>query len=108
MPGLLTYILGNVQVFVTDLWANLATFNTFIEGHFGEPGKWAFWILASSIVLLVVGKATKLAFNVMRYVLLPSAALAVVLLMLMPCWSPAKTFPLFVVVTTVMMLFRDN
>jgi hypothetical protein len=108
MPGLLTYILGNVQIFLTDLWTNLDTFNALITDHFGEPGKWAFWVLASAFVLLILGKATKIAFNVMRYVLLPSAGLAVLLLMLMPCWSPAKTFPLLIVVTTVMMLFRNN
>ena len=74
ITGLPAYILGSVQIFVEDLWARLATFNAFIEGYFGAPGKWAFWILASTMLLLLVGKATKLTFNIMRYVLLPSAA----------------------------------
>ncbi|GAB4313696.1 MAG: hypothetical protein Kow0074_00340 [Candidatus Zixiibacteriota bacterium] len=108
MPGLLAYILGTVQVFVTDLWTQLASLNVAIESQFGAPAKWAFWILAATFILLLVGKATKLAFNVLRYVILPSAAMAVVLLMIMPCWSPMKTFPLFVVVTTAMMLFRSE
>jgi hypothetical protein len=108
MPGLLAYILGNVQVLVTDLWSNLASLNAAIEAQFGEPAKWAFWVLASTFALLLVGKAAKLAFNVLRYVILPSAAVAVVLLMLMPEWSPAKTFPLCVVASTALMLFRSE
>ncbi|MBD3297770.1 MAG: hypothetical protein GF341_03865 [candidate division Zixibacteria bacterium] len=108
MPGLLAYILGTVQVFINDLWSQLGGLNTAIESQFGEPAKWAFWILAAAFILLLVGKATKLTFNILRYVILPSAAMAVVLLMIMPCWSPAKTFPLFVVVTTAMMLFRSE
>ncbi len=108
MPGLLAYILGTVQVFINDLWSQLAGLNTAIESQFGEPAKWAFWVLASAFLLLLVGKATKLTFNILRYVILPSAAMAVVLLMIMPCWSPAKTFPLFVVATTAMLLFRSE
>ena len=108
MTGLPAYILGSVQIFIEDLWSRLASFNSFIEGYFGPPGKWAFWILASTMVLLLVGKATKLTFNIMRYVLLPSAALSVVLVMFMPCWPPMKTFPMFVATTTVLMLFRKD
>jgi len=108
ITGLPAYILGSVQVFIEDLWARMATFNGYIEGYFGAPGKWAFWILAATTILLLVGKATKLTFNIMRYVLLPSAGLSVVLVMFMPCWQPMKTFPMFVAATTVMMLFRKD
>jgi hypothetical protein len=106
--GLPAYILGSVQIFIEDLWARLATLNSFIEGYFGPPGKWAFWILATTTILMLVGKAAKLTFNIMRYVLLPSAALSVVLVMFMPCWPPMKTFPMFVAATSVMMLFRND
>lgn len=104
----LAYILGSVQVFFEDLWSQLATFNGFIESYFGAPGKWAFWILISTVTLLLIGKATKLTFNVLRYVLLPSAALSVVLVMIFPCYSPMKSFPLFVALATVMLLFRSH
>ena len=108
IAALPAYILGSVQIFIEDLWARLATLNSFIEGYFGLPGKLAFWILATTAILLLVGKATKITFNIIRYVLLPSAALSVVLVMFMPCWSPMKTFPMFVAATTVMMLFRKD
>lgn len=108
ITGLPAYILGSVQIFIEDLWSRLATFNGFIAGYFGAPGKWAFWILAATMILLLAGKATKITFNIMRYVLLPSAALSVVLVMFMPCWPPMKTFPIFVAATTVMMLFRKD
>lgn len=104
----LAYILGSVQVFFEGLWSRLATLNSFIEGYFGAPGKWAFWFLAGSMILLLIGKATKLTFNVLRYVVLPSVALSVALLIIFPCWSPMKSFPLFVVLTTAMMLFRSD
>jgi len=108
MPGLVTYILGSVQVFVEDLWSRLATFNTLIESYFGAPGKWAFWILLSTVLLLLLGKAAKVAFDVFRYVLIPSAALSVVLLMLAPEWSAMKSFPVFVALSAVVMLFRSH
>lgn len=103
----LAYILGSVQVFFEDLWSRLASLNNFIEGYFGAPGKWAFWVLVSAMLLLLIGKAGKITFNVLRYVLLPSAALSVVVLMIFPAWSPMKSFPLFVVLSTVLMLFRS-
>jgi len=108
MPPLVTYILGSVQVFVEDLWTRLASFNLMIESYFGPPGKWAFWILLSSVTLLLLGKAAKVAFDVFRFVLLPSAALSVVLLMLVPEWSAMKSFPVFVALSAVVMLFRSN
>jgi len=108
ISALPAYILGSVQVFIEDLWARMGSINSLIEGLFGAPGKWAFWILAATMVLLLAGKATKLTFNILRYVLLPSAALSVVLVMFVPAWSPMKSFPAFVAVTTVAMLFRKD
>ena len=108
ITALPAYILGSVQIFFEDLWLRLASLNSFIAGYFGTPGVWALWILVATATLLLVGKATKLTFNILRYVLLPSAALSVVLVMFMPCWSPMKSFPLFVALTTVMMLFRKD
>jgi hypothetical protein len=104
----LAYILGSVQVFFEGLWSRLSSLNSFIEGYFGAPGKWAFWLLVATMLLLLIGKASKLTFNVLRYVILPSVALSVILLIIFPSWSPMKSFPLFVVATTGMMLLRSD
>ncbi len=103
----LAYILGSLHVFVESFWGRCTALNTFIEGYFGPPGKWAFWILASTVLLLLVGKASKVSFNVLRYVLIPSVGLSVVLVMLVPGWSPMRSFPIFVCLTTIMMLVRS-
>ncbi len=105
--GLLAYILGSLHVFVESFWARCTALNTLIEGYFGPPGKWAFWMLVCTVLLLLVGKATKVSFNVLKYVLIPSIGLSVVLVMLVPCWSPMKTFPILVSLTTVMMLVKS-
>jgi len=108
MLGLLAYVLGSVQVFVESLGTRVGALNELIASHFGEAGKWAFWVLAAAFGLLLAGKAAKLTFNFLRWVLLPSAAISVALVMLFPGFSPMKSFPVLVTVTTAVMLFRSQ
>jgi hypothetical protein len=93
ITGLLAYILGSVQVFLAASWTRLAALDQMIQGRFGILGKCLFWLLIAGLALLVVGKATKITFNILRLVLIPAAVLTIVLLMLVPCWSPMTTFP---------------
>jgi hypothetical protein len=93
IAGLFAYILGNVHVFVAAVWMRLAALDQTIQGRFGIVGKFLFWLLVAYLVLLLLTKAAKLTFAVLKYVLFPAAGLSVLLLMLVPCWSPMKTFP---------------
>lgn len=108
MMGLLAYTLGSVQVFVESLGARVAALNEFLVSQFGEAGKWAFWVLIAAFSLLLAGKAARLTFNFLRWVLLPSAAISVALVMLFPGFSPMKSFPVLVTVTTAVLLFRSH
>jgi len=107
IAGLLAYILGSVQVFLAELWTRLAALDHMIQGRFGILGKYVLWMLVASLVLLLLAKATRITFDVLRYVVVPAAMLTVLLLMLVPCWSPMKTFPILSGACAVAMLMRS-
>ncbi len=94
IAGLLAYILGNVQVFLAAVWMRVAALDQLIQGRFGIIGKFLFWLTVAFLVLFLITKAASLIFRVLTLVLMPAAVLSIVLLMLMPCWSPMKTFPI--------------
>jgi len=106
IAGLLAYILGSVQLVLAALWTRLAALDQMIRGRFGILGEYIFWGLIAGLVLLLLAKATKATFNILRFVLFPAAILTVVLLMLVPCWAPTKTFPILGAACSLVMLFR--
>ena len=106
IAGLLAYILGSVQVFLAAAWTRLAALDQMIQGRFGILGKCVFWLFIAGLALVLLAKATAITFNVLRFVLVPAAVLTVVLLMLVPCWSPMKTFPILAGVCVFAMLAR--
>jgi len=107
ITGLLAYILSSVQVFLAELWMRLAALDHLIQGRFGILGKFVLWFLVASLVLLLLAKATKFTFNIVRFVLVPAAVLSVLLLMLVPCWSPMKTFPILSGACALAMVMRS-
>lgn len=94
IAGLLAYILGSVQVFLAAVWMRVAALDQMIQGRFGIIGKFVFWLLAAYLMLFLISKATRFTFGFLKLVLLPAGGLSIVLLMLVPCWSPMKTFPI--------------
>jgi len=108
IAGVLAYILGSLQVFLGTLWTRLAALDQLIQGRFGIWGKSLFWLLIAAFALLLLAKATKITFNILRLVVIPAGVLTVVLLMLMPCWSPMKTFPVLAGLCTFAMVVRTT
>jgi hypothetical protein len=76
--------------------------------YLGPAGPWVLWGLVAFVVLFLLSKLTKLAFDLLRLVVLPSAAMSIALTMLVPCWAPMKTFPAFLAVTVAMMFLRSR
>lgn len=108
MPGLLSHILIAVEGFLSGLAGRWAELSALATEHFGAIGPWAMWGLVAFFLLFFISKATKLAFDLLRFVVLPSAGLTIAVGMLYPCWLPMKTFPVFLAVTTAMMFFRGR
>ncbi|MEW5700626.1 MAG: hypothetical protein AB1792_00120 [Candidatus Zixiibacteriota bacterium] len=108
MTTLLTTIIGAIQQFIAGLSGRWIEMNVWIESRYGAPVKWGIWILIAFGVLILLGRAAKAAVNLTFYVILPSAILTVLLLVLMPCWSPMKTFPILMGVTMFMLISRSR
>ena len=106
IAGLLAYIFGSVQIVLAALWTRLTALDLVIQGRFGILGEYVFWGLIAGLVLLFLAKATKITFNILRFVVFPATVLTVVLLMLVPCWSPTKTFPILGAACSLVMFFR--
>ncbi|HWO57143.1 MAG TPA: hypothetical protein VNN55_06215 [bacterium] len=104
--GLVMTIFASMTEFVerlADRWGDL---NAFIVAHLGEIGQYAFWAFSALVVLIIVTYATKLVYNLAKWVLVPSALLSIAGLTLAPSISPMQTFPVFIGVTTLVMLVK--
>ena len=106
MAELLHTILAATQQFIATWATRWSSLNDVVTARWGAPAKWGMWILVALLVVVVIGRAARFVVNATMYILLPAAALSVILLVLMPCWSPMKTFPVFVGVTTFMWVSR--
>lgn len=106
MLGLAMIVLSAVHEFVAALATRWVTLNSLIESHVGVPGKLAVWAVLALAAFVVIGHAAKMAFNLIRYVFLPSAAIAVALLLLVPGWSPMTTFPVLLGASTLNLMAR--
>ncbi|MEW5924908.1 MAG: hypothetical protein AB1746_13070 [Candidatus Zixiibacteriota bacterium] len=67
-------IMQNVMTQFNDPSGLLTTARTFIQDRFGTPGLVAAAILLVSIVGLIISKAIKMSFDILRYVIIPSVA----------------------------------
>ena len=106
--ALLTTILAAVQAFVSSLATRWMALNYWVESQYGVTVKWGMWILTAIALMLLLGRAARAAMNITCFILIPSAVLSVLLLVLMPCWSPMKTFPILMGVTTFMLISRSR
>ena len=88
---------------LADRWQDL---NTYIVTHLGNTGQYAFWAFSVLVLLIIVTYATRLVYNLAKWVLVPSALLSIAGLTLAPSISPMQTFPVFIGVTTLVMLAK--
>ena len=108
MAGILAHTLIAVRDFFSGLSGRWSDISAAVEGYLGPIGPYVLWGVAAFFGLFFLSKATKLAFDLLRLVVLPSAALSIALAMLVPCWLPMKTFPALLAVTTAMMFLRGR
>jgi hypothetical protein len=108
MSGILAHTLIAVREFFAGLSGRWSDLSAAVEGYLGPIGPWVLWGVAAFFALFFISKAAKFAFDLLRLVVLPSAALSVALTMLVPCWAPMKTFPALLAVTTAMMFLRSR
>ncbi|MCH7878750.1 MAG: hypothetical protein IH914_05505 [candidate division Zixibacteria bacterium] len=78
----------------------------FILGQFGEPGLYAAYIALASIAIVALGKLLKLSFAILKFVALPSVALAFVASIFLP-QNFMYFLPVTVSLSSVFLLFRS-
>ncbi len=78
----------------------------FIVGQFGEPGLYAAYIALAAITIVALGKLLKLSFAIVKFVALPSVALAFVASIFLP-QNFMYFLPVTVSLSSVFLLFRS-
>ena len=77
----------------------------YIIDHFGQNGLYAAYIAAAVIVLFLVSRLAKLTFSAVKYLIIPSLALAFLASLFLP-FSFAAALPISVTVCSLFLLFR--
>jgi hypothetical protein len=106
MAEFLHTVVAAVLQFIGTWAGRWSSLNDMVTARWGAPVKWGMWILLALLGVVIIGRAARFVVNATMYILLPAAALSVILLVLMPCWSPMKTFPVMVGVTVFMWVSR--
>lgn len=84
-------VLGEIQHFIVD--------------HFGQNGLYAAYIALAVIILFVVTRVAKLTFSTIKFLVIPSLALALLGSFLLPM-SFAATLPISVTICSLFLLFK--
>ena len=104
--GLLMTILAAVSQFLDSLADRWFQLSDYIVAHLGIAGQWAFWALCAIAILVVIGFATRIVYNISRWIIIPAALLTIVGIILAPHISPMKSFPITLGAMTLVMLVR--
>lgn len=78
----------------------------FILNQFGESGVYAAYIALAAITILALGKLLKFSFSILKFVALPSVALAFVASIFLP-QNFMYFLPVTVSLSSVFLLFRS-
>jgi len=78
---------------------------SFILEHFGQNGLYAAYIAGAVLILFVISRLAKLGFNAIKYLVVPSVALAFVASFFLP-FSFAAALPVSVTVCSLFLLFK--
>lgn len=77
----------------------------FIVAHFGLTGLYATYITLAVLILFVVSRLAKLTFSALKYLVVPSVALAFLASLFLP-FSFAMALPVSVTVCSLFLLFK--
>ena len=83
----------------------LGTARAYIVNNFGETGLIATYIALAVLVLFIVSRLAKLTFSAVKYLVIPSLALAFLASLFLP-YSFAAALPVSVTVCSLFLLFR--
>ena len=78
--------------------------NVIVE-HFGQNGLYAAYIFLSVFILFIAAKLAKITFSTVKYVVVPSVALAFVGSLFIP-WSFPALLPITVTFCSLFLLFK--
>jgi hypothetical protein len=77
-------IMQQVSTHLPDAGSAVTTARVFIEDRFGTPGLIAAALLLLSIIGLLISKAVKMSFDVVRFVVVPAVAVTFVATYFLP------------------------
>lgn len=83
----------------------LGSAKQFIVENFGQTGLMATYIAGAVLILFVVSRIAKLTFSTVKYLVIPSIALAFLVSLFMP-YSFAVALPVSVTVCSLFLLFK--
>ena len=83
----------------------VASAKQFILDQFGQPGLIAAHIVVAALIIFIGWRLVKLAFSVVKYLVIPSVALAFVASLVTP-WPFATALPVTVTVCSLFLLFK--
>lgn len=72
MNQIIDMILTRIGAFVGAVAANLAGYHEMLVSHFGEKMTMGIYLCAAILVLIIFFKIFKLAFNILRFVIIPT------------------------------------
>lgn len=105
-------LLSQVQAFADQATARadeysglLGSAKMYIIENFGETGLIAAYIALAVLVLFVVSRLAKLTFSAVKYLVIPSLAIAFLVSLFLP-YSFAAALPVSVTVCSLFLLFR--
>jgi hypothetical protein len=77
----------------------------YIIDHFGQNGLYAAYVASAVIILFLVSRLAKLTFSAVKFLVIPSLALAFLSSMFLP-FSFAAALPVSVTVCSLFLLFK--
>ncbi|PKK82413.1 MAG: hypothetical protein CVT49_13830 [candidate division Zixibacteria bacterium HGW-Zixibacteria-1] len=98
-------IMQNVMAQFSDPSGLFITTRTFIQDRFGTPGLIAAAILLVSIAGMILSKAVKMSFDILRYVVIPAVAVTFIGTYFLPL-SFVYIFPVTVAFFSIVLIVK--
>lgn len=78
MNEILETVLNRLSVWASQIGVNILAYHKLLVDQVGEKLAMGIYLCAAILVLLVIFKVFKLAFNILRFVIIPSVVVAYV------------------------------
>ncbi len=105
-------LLSQIQAIAQKVFAEASGLSVVLESirqlileHFGQNGLYAAYIAAAALIIFVATRLAKLAFSTLKYLVIPSVALAFGASLLVP-YSFSTLLPVTVTLCSLVLLFK--